>query len=193
MQKNYAKLVFDILVFEGSPNEISGLYNRLKSLCERKEPLLPTDFGKEWLGCVVALFGGDPQQIACRGTFECLQSISPESLSLNTYTAWADMPAVWEWVRKTYPSLRWYFRAEECGFTYYVTNDRKGKYFPERFLVDELQAAPEYYVDEEEALEVVADRTGLQAASLGELEPMLKEWNARFDDNFISVKEFSLA
>ena len=84
-------------VFEGSPDEISGLYNRLKSLCERKEPLLPCDFGKEW---------------------------------------------VWEWVRKTYPSLRWYFRAEECGCTYYVTNDRKGKYFPERFLIDELQAAP---------------------------------------------------
>jgi hypothetical protein len=128
---------FTHYVIKGNKKEIADLMLKLESLEKRETSLVENDCGKNWLGNVIALFGGDWNEMACRGGFMNMEKPDDTTLRFDTETAWVDMPGVWDFVCEQYRSLRYYFMAEESGVCYYATNDREGKYFSKPFWVEQ--------------------------------------------------------
>lgn len=142
----------------GDKEEIADLFQKLQSLNEREEPLVENGFGKLWLGCVVSLFGGDPDVVNCRGEIENLEQNGDHEIEMVTMTAWGPMPEVWDLVFKQYPSMKQYWRSEEGGMCEYLTNDVDGDYFPEKYIIDDCVNGVEYADDEQDLFEIIAER-----------------------------------
>jgi hypothetical protein len=177
-------------MFTGNKEEIKDLYDKLKSLDEKT--LLKKDFGKRYLGCVVKLFGGKLKDIDCRGDFDDLELLDENSLQLHTQTAWGNMPEVWDIVIEKYESITYYFYAEECGTCYYATNDYEGKYFPERFIVDQFEEGNEYFENEKDLYDYIASVTGKPVANEEEMDAAIEVYNSDNEENEIYVHEISI-
>lgn len=183
---------FTSYVFEGKKEEIADLYGKLHSLKELQKPLVENDFGKLWLGCVVTLFGGNWNVINCRGEIDNLEEPNETTLELSTRTAWGDMPEVWDFVLKQYPSIKYYFCAEESGNCYYATNDKEGKYFTDRFIVEQDDVGTEYHTTESELLTDIASRTSTSVTSRAEMDEAVTQYNLAHEEQEISVYEYAV-
>lgn len=183
---------FTSYVFEGKKEEIADLYGKLHSLRELQKPLVENDFGKLWLGCVVTLFGGDWNEINCRGDIDNLDEPEETTLRFSTSTAWGDMPEVWDFVLKQYPSVKYYYCAEESGCCYYATNDKEGKYFADRFIVEQDDVGTEYHTTESELLTDIASRTSTSITSRAEMDEALTQYNLAHEEQEISVYEYAV-
>jgi hypothetical protein len=183
---------FSSYVFEGKKEEIADLHKKLQSLTELPTPLVENDFGKLWLGCVVTLFGGDWNVINCHGNIDSLNEPKETILSLTTSTAWSDIPEVWDFVLKQYPSVKYYFCAEESGNCYYSTNDKEGKFFSDRFIVEQDDADTEYYSDESELFEDIASRTFTSITSRAKMDDAIIQYNAAHKEKEIYVNEYTV-
>jgi hypothetical protein len=175
--------------FEGSAREIKDLYNKLKSLEEMEKPLIKNDFGKNWLGCVVNLFGGRLEKRNCRGSFYDLKLLDDNTIHLHTETAWANMPEVWGLVLGNYESIVDYFYTEEVGECYYATNDVEGKYFPERFVVDQIGEPAEFFENKEGLYGYVSLITESHVSNKEEMDTAIESYNSENEDNEIYIKE----
>lgn len=119
----------------GREDEVTALHQTIKDLEQREESLLPNGFGKLWLGNLVHTLGGDWEKIYCRG--EILNySLDNGVLTMNTETAWGEMSDTRHFVMSKFPSLEIFFQTEEPGMCIFQTNDAKGEYFPEKWLLD---------------------------------------------------------
>lgn len=141
----------------GDKEEIADLFQKLQSLNEREEPLVENGFGKLWLGCVVSLFGGDPDVVNCRGEIEYLEQNGDHEIEMVTMTAWGPMPEVWDLVFEKYPSLTQYWRSEEPGMCEYLTNDVNGDYFPEKYMIYDCASGTDYAEDDKDLFDKVAE------------------------------------
>ena len=183
---------FTTYKIEGDKKEIQDLYQKLNSLSERKESLIKNDFGKNWLGNVVHLFGGNWEDIYCRGTFESLEILADGILQFDTETAWVEINEVWEFVKKSYPSIQYFWVAEECACEYYATNDTEGKYYPDRFIIEQGDSEREYYVTEQAALDDVANIIGKPANDWSQAEALVVEYNKLNEDNTVGMHRISV-
>ena len=122
-------------VIEGNAKEVKSLYELMKGLQERKEPSVENGFGTSWLGCLVDGLGGDWNKTYCRGDWSNLE-MNGDNLQFTTETAWSPCNEVFDLVCEKFPSLHYYYQAEEPGCVFYQTNDSEGTYFPDRYLVD---------------------------------------------------------
>jgi hypothetical protein len=167
-------------VIEGDKREVKDLLEKLESLEKMEKPLVENGFGKKWLGCVVALFGGDIQKIRCRGEFEALDYLEPENgdaqLSFFETSAWSEMSEVWELVCSRYKTLKYYFQAEEPGCGYAATNDKAGRYFPDKFCV-QTEKTVDYIVSEKVLFETVKKHTGTEVYSIEDAEKAVEEYS----------------
>lgn len=183
---------FTNYVITGDEAEVSDLYEKLSSLPER-EDVVENDFGKLWLGNVVGLFGGDYEKIYCRGSISGdIERHNPTEIHFITETAWSDMSEVWDFVLKQYPSLKYYYQAEESGCCYYATNDAEGKYFPERYIVDQWDKGTEYFDTQAEAMKDVSERLGQPIESWEDMLNKLKTFNSENEDNGIYINEIKV-
>lgn len=122
---------------DGDAKEVRQLYELMKGLEERDSPSVKNDFGTTWLGCLVDALGGDWKKIKCRGDWSFLELDEDDDIvRFCTETAWYPCNEVLEFVCKKFPSLNYYCQAEEPGQNIYITNDKEGKYFYEKYLVD---------------------------------------------------------
>ncbi len=179
-------------VFEGNKEEIADMYGKMQSLSKMEQSLKENDFDKSWLGNVVSLYGGDWKKIPCRGDFFNLDKNDDTSLQFTTETAWGDMDDVWKFVCGQYESIVYYFSAEEPGTGYYATNDAEGKYFPERYIVEQLEKDTEYYENEQGLFSVISERTGNPVTNKEEMEKAVEEYNTQNEGNEIYINEFSI-
>ncbi len=162
--------------FTGNREEITDLYEKLNSLKEAKESSIKNDFGTTFLGNVVHLFGGDYQEIYCRGYFHYID-LHLNYISLSTETAWREMNEVWEFVRSKYKTIRYYYYAEEQGCDYYVTNDVEGNYFPTRFIIMSPGKETIYTNTLKEVLEKVSEQIEKTLTSKEELLQAIEIFN----------------
>jgi len=177
--------------FVGDKEEIADLYNKLQSLNDMPEPLVENGFGKLFLGCVVNLFGGDWKEIYCRGEIDYMEICGDSMIQLSTMTAWGDMPEVWDFVCKNYPSIEYYYLAEEGGLCYYVNSDTTGEYFPEKYYVLHAEGCSEYLDDDEELLEYIAEKIGAaEIESIDQLDQLLEQYNKEHANEEIYYHEF---
>lgn len=176
---------------EGSETEITDLFNKLSSLPERAD-VHTNDFGKFWLGNVLGLFGADWKDIWCRGKMMNLDRQKPDVLCFDTQTAWGDCPEVWDYVMKQYKTLKYYFYAEETGNCYYATNDKEGRFFSERYIVDQWGSDTEDYETKEEVMADVAARIGLPVDSWEDMQKKIEAYNKANEGSEICVHEVTL-
>lgn len=177
--------------FVGDKEEIADLYNKLQSLNDMPEPLVENGFGKLFLGCVVNLFGGDWKEIYCRGEIDYMEICGDSMIQLSTMTAWGDMPEVWDFVCKNYPSIEYYYLAEEGGLCYYVNSDTTGEYFPVKYYVLHAEGYSEYLDDDEELLEYIAEKIGAaKIESIDQLDQLLEQYNKEHANEEIYYHEF---
>ncbi len=134
---------FTSYVLEGDEKEIKKLNKTLDQLMSRKQPVVKSDFGKNWLGCLVNALGGDWNEIYCRGTWDD-KNLADNKLRLTTETAWGPMNEVFDFICKTFPSIRYYYSSEEPMMGAFFTNDREGKYFPDRYQIELCTPKDEY-------------------------------------------------
>jgi hypothetical protein len=86
----------------------------------------------------------------------------------------------------------YYFAAEESGCCYYATNDKAGKYFPEKFLVEQWNGESGYYESESALFKDISMRTGMEVNNKEEMGKAIETYNAKNEDNKIYVREFEI-
>ena len=100
-----------------------------------------------------------------------------------------------ELLRQRFPDIKVYWVVEESGCEVYATNDKKGKYFPERYWVDTAQDdiyQSEYFVTEEAMYKWLNEKYGVKS------KEEVEAWNANYEDsgtddeNFIYIHEFEV-
>ncbi len=96
---------------------------------------------------------------------------------------------------KKFPSIKVYYREEECGCEVYHTNDTTGQYFSERYFLDSYDD-PMYYETIEEAAESISKRIDRKIeptfdAITDALDDYVEEHEDDDEEVFFSFHEFS--
>ena len=94
-----------------------------------------------------------------------------------------------------FPDIKVYWVVEESGLEVYATNDKEGKYFPERYWVDTAQDdiyQSEYFKTEEDMYEWLNEKYEVKS------EKEVEAFNSDFEDsgaddeNFIIIHKFDI-
>ena len=94
-----------------------------------------------------------------------------------------------------FPDIKVYWVVEEPGCEVYCTNDKEGKYFPERYWVDTAQDDiydSEYFSTEEAMYKWLNEKYGVKS------EEEVEAWNADYEatgdecENFIYIHKFEI-
>lgn len=100
-----------------------------------------------------------------------------------------------ELLRQKFPDIKIYWVVEESGCEVYCTNDKEGKYFPERYWVDTAQDDiynSEYFSTEKAMYKWLNEKYGVKS------EEEVEAWNADYEatgdecENFISIHKFEV-
>mgnify|MGYP000091990669 CR=1 FL=1 len=178
---------------EGDAKEIKSLYELMKGLQERKEPSVENGFGTKWLGCLVDALGKDWNEVSCRGEWANLE-MNGDTLRFTTETAWAPCNEVFDLACQFFPSLHYYYQAEEPGCAIYETNDSEGAYFSDKYLVDLCTADNQYYFeyfqDSKTMLEWLGEIVGKPVQSMQEVQALCEEWQKENSDSYCRIDEF---
>lgn len=84
-------------------------------------------------------------------------NINGDTMCFDTESAWAEPYEVVDFLKDKFPSLEFYYSAEEPGMRYNVTNDSTGAYYPERCYFETPLHDDERYYSKDEAEEFVKD------------------------------------
>lgn len=178
--------------FEGNKIEITDLYQKLKSIADNYllEPQL--DFGSDYIGNVITIFGGNINDFDCQGTLDSAELLDDTTLYVSTCTGWRERNEIWNFVIEKYPSIKYYFKAEEPGCNYFVTNDVEGKYYPERFQVEQYDLEAKLYNTLKEVYADVSKRLDVSISNKKELSAALKLFNKAHKDDWVRVDKYKI-
>ena len=96
-----------------------------------------------------------------------------------------------ELLRKKFPEIKVYWIVEESGCDVYATNDKEGKYFPERYWVDTCindNYQSEYFTKEEDIWNWLSKLTDGKVTNMEQAE----EYVGTSEEDFIFVHEFEV-
>lgn len=106
---NWCEKNYDV---EGPKQDLEALHTMLTSLKAMKEPLVDNGFGVMWVGCLVAILGGDTSKIYCRG--EIIDySYDGDTLRMQIESAWSELREVRLFIKKKLPTLKFYYQPDE--------------------------------------------------------------------------------
>ena len=78
----------------------------------------------------------------------------------------------------------------------YWTNDREGKYFPDRYIADvctdDGDYLTEYFTDMSELFEWLKDLAERPVKSQQEVEALVEEWKKENEDAFVNINEYRI-
>lgn len=170
------------VVFEGEHKEARSLYGKMKRLQERKQPLVENGFyyPQRWLGNLVVRLGADWHDVYCKGTWSDLR-LKGNTMSFFTETAWQPPFALLRLVRKSYPSLTYYFAAEGDDWDCNLTNDAEGRHFTARYVVD-CEPDMEYFDTIGEACAYLSSSLREPVATWDSLYAAAERWNDAHPD-----------
>lgn len=186
---------FMSVCFEGQKKELKSLYGKMKRLQEREKPLVENSFyyPQRWLGNLVTRLGGNWHKVYCRGEWSELE-LTENYLYFFTETAWQPPFRLLKLIQEVYPSLTFYFSTEGDDWDAYLTNDKDGRYFTSRFVLD-MEPDIEYFDTIEEANNHLAAYIGKPIeANWQALWNAAEEWNDDHHDAdwYINVKQFEI-
>lgn len=123
----------------GDKEKCADLYKKIESLNNMKESLCPNDFGKLWCRNLVHLLGGDEndgENLYCRGRITDFILLGDGDLMLYVESAWGELNQFRHFIEEKFKGIKIYHISEEPGMEIFTTNDKEGKYFPERFYLE---------------------------------------------------------
>ncbi len=176
-----ANWCYSSYVIDGKRKEVQSLFSKMNNLEKRRRPLVGNDFGNTWLGCLVTKLGGDWQKVYCRGSWSDL-FYEGGLLKFNTETAWGPMNEVFKFIKSVYPSLEIYYSAEEDMMGVFITNDKDGRYFKDRFRV-EYDCDYEYFKSIEGVCTYVSGIIGKEVKTRKKMESAINDWNEDTEDD----------
>lgn len=102
-----------------------------------------------------------------------------------------------ELLEKQFPDIKVYWIVEESGCEVYCTNDKEGKYFPERYWVDTAIDDiynSEYFETEEQVYKWLDKLTYGRVKSEADVEKFNADYedSGTDDENFIYIHEFEI-
>jgi hypothetical protein len=100
-----------------------------------------------------------------------------------------------EVLEQKFPDIKVYWIVEEPGNEVYCTNDKEGKYFPERYWVDTAQDdiyQSEYFKTEEAMYKWLYEKYGVKSEEDVEAFNSDYEDSCTEDENFIHIHEFEV-
>ena len=175
----------------GDPKGISRLYKTLKKMSRRKNPKISNGFGPMWLGELVNELGGNWKTIRCRGAITDFEKEPDGTISIYMYCAWCEQSETRCFLDATL-SLKTYYLDEEPGCGVYETNDTTGKYYPDRFLLDN-EDEPLYFQTLQEAAESVSGIVGHPVdASVKAICDALENYEETHEDEWYSFHQFDV-
>jgi hypothetical protein len=186
---------FTSLVVRGDENEVRDLYEKMKSLEDREETLVPNGFGKTWLGNLVTILGGDWNEVRCRGDWSNLALSDYECvLRFDTESAWIYPKELIDFLLEKYPGVDIYFSAEEPSMAIYLTNDVDGLYFADRYVLSQEDSDPEYYSagEEKEFLRDLSEMIGKEINNIDDVWKEVCGYNFEHEDNCIEVQIYDV-
>ena len=191
-----ANTCYSYFIVVGDSKELRDLYDKMNYLNKMDKPLLANNgYGQKWLGCLIALCGGNWMSWYCRGIFGGFHLNEDETeLTFDTETPWREPYEFIEFLESVYPSLKFYFTAEEGSYN--VTNDYEGKYFPVRYVVHKIRPHCEdvfEYTEEQEKefYDKVASYIGGSYDNIDDVEDAVYEYNETHDDD-IEIKVYQI-
>lgn len=184
---------FTSYVVEGDKKELNDLYKKMKSLENCSSSLVENASNKTSLGDLITSLGGDCEIVKCRGSWEGL-AIRGGAMCFSTYTTWTDAIEAIEFINSKYPSLNFYYMAEEPETEYFVCNDTEGHVFSQRYYF-----CPNVYYDDgryysyaelNEFLRDVAEFVGKPINSISEAKNVISEYidNHRDEDGYPEIR-----
>lgn len=176
---------------DGNKKQVDKLKQTIDELKDMEKPLVKSDFGNLWLGCLVTILGGDWGKQACRG--EIIDyDIDDDVLTINMEVAWCEPEGLRDFLKSKLPGINIYVSNEESGWGIYNTNDKEGKYFPERYYID---GYPEenYFETLEDAAKWVSEITGKEVHTEEEIEDACDEYeDPNNGDAYLSYHKFNI-
>ena len=102
-----------------------------------------------------------------------------------------------EVLTENFPELKVYWSTEETGMGIYKTNDKEGKYFPERFWVDTCidgNYRSEYFKNEEAVYNWLSGITDGKVKNAQDAEDFNSDYenSEASDENFIYIHQFTI-
>ena len=102
-----------------------------------------------------------------------------------------------ELLRQKFPDIKVYWTVEESGCDVYCSNDKEGKYFPDRFYADicvDGDYYSEYFVSEDSLFKWLSNITHREINSFDDVEEVNSNYedSCEDDENFISVHIFDV-
>ena len=182
-------------VFKGADEkQAKDLYEKIDSLNQMAEPLVPNGFGKLWMGCLVNLLGGDWDKVYCRG--EIIDyNLNGDLVNISCETAWGEMPEFRHFLKQQYPGSKIYYQVEESGNCVYATNDDEGEYFKDRYSLDSYDGL-EYFETIEEAAKYIGEIIGKDLKpDFAEIENAIEDYmeeNDNSDESWMSFHRFEV-
>lgn len=180
---------------EGDAKEVKSLHDLMSGLQKQKEPSVPNGFGTAWLGNLVDAFGENWEKVYCRGSWYDLE-FDGRVLTFNTETAWSPCNEMFDMVCKKYPTLSYYYRSEEPGMALYFTNDKEGRYFQDRFVVELCTPEEEYYTEYFPGLQSMygwlEDICDMQVQSMQDVDAIVKQWQKEYADAYCYIHEYKI-
>lgn len=165
----------------------------MKKLERRKKASVENGFGITWLGCLVDALGEDWKKVSCRGEWSAVCK-RRNTLRFTTETAWGPCNQVFDLICRKYPSIRYYFQSEEPGMVEYLTNDKEGKYFKDKYCVDvytpEKEFKHKHFLDEQSLYKWLGDILGTIVTSADDIEKQNKRWYDTGSSAFCHIYEF---
>lgn len=163
---------------------------------EEKEKSSSNDYDDTTsLVSLVETLGGDMDKIYCRGSWNCLEFLE-SSIKFCTETAWEPCNQVWDLVQEKFPSLAYFYQAEEPGMCIYITNDDDGYYFPEKFKVDlctpDERYETEYFTSEEMMFRWFKEMLEIEVNSLEDINALHEKWDKENEDAYCYVYEYEI-
>ena len=113
-------------VIEGKKEELDALYETMKKL---QDSGASVEYATG-LGLLVEALGKAPNEVMCRGGWTTLER-EGDILRMTFETAWTPCYEVTQLMKAVYPSLQFFYKAEEPDCEVYLKNDAEGKYFSE--------------------------------------------------------------
>ena len=100
-------------------------------------------------------------------------------------------------LEKLFPEIKVYWVVEESGCEVYCTNDKEGKYFPDRYWVDTCvddNYQSEYFRDEESMYKWLSKLTEGRVTNSEQVDEFNSDYedSDSFEENFISIHEFQI-
>ena len=163
--------------FTGDRSELAKLYEFLKEVEANY-----ADEDGTWFCYLLTELGVEEAEIMCRGYWDKL-CFNGDTLTFETWTANQLVHQIMYMLTQRYPGTEYFYFTDACD---YQTNDEKGRFYPQRFVLDYDYV--DYFNDEKSLLARIKELMGQTFDSIDAAKKYF-EGNPEHGDRYLCIYE----